>query len=289
MNIRICFVLAGLLFAACSGGESTTGTSQRITCTATPDCSARGGTCVANECHADNECVTTADCIAGQTCLPDADFGGLCTAQGAPLAPLPAWSCTVGKDCPANEGCASDGKCHVDGECHLTWQNGEEVGDCTGGLMCAASGQSLAGYCTSGRGGPDPYCRSTGAGECRDLCTVNDDCGTGNACVAGYCHRSDECHVTADCSPNHLCSNPPNWDDYGYQFCLVNPNPTCIPDGQGACRLACATSHDCLDGGACAPDHLCRASNECHVDPDCDLGLLCYADAEFGGLCGPPR
>jgi hypothetical protein len=289
MKIRIYLILAGLLFAACSGGETTTSTAQRIACTTTPDCAARGGTCVANECQAANECATDADCNAGETCHADPDFGGLCAATGAPLAPLPAWSCSVGKDCPAHQGCASDGRCHVDGECHLSWQNDVEVGDCQGGLMCAASGDSLAGFCTDGRGGPDPYCRSTGTGECRTQCTTADECGLGNSCVDGFCERHDECHVTADCSPNHVCANPPNWDDYGYQFCLVAPHPTCVPDGQGACRLQCATSQDCLDGGGCAADHVCRASNECHVDTDCDAGLLCYADAEFGGICGPPR
>jgi hypothetical protein len=290
MKARNWFVLGCLLVAACSGGESTNQQSQRITCQTTPDCSARGGTCIANECHADNECVADADCAATETCVPDADFGGLCTAVGSAPAPLPAWSCTYGKDCPHGQGCASDGACHVDGECHLSWQaDGTLGGDCQGGLMCAASADSLAGYCTDGRGGPDPYCRSTGTGECRDLCNAGGDCGTGNTCIAGFCHRADECQVTADCSPNHLCANPPNWDDYGYQFCLDDPNPTCVDDGQGACRLACATSQDCLHGGGCEADHLCHGSNECQTNADCDPGLICYADAEFGGLCGPPR
>jgi hypothetical protein len=215
----------------------------------------------------------------------------LCTATGAAPEPLPAWACTVGKDCPLDQGCASDGKCHVDGECHNTWQpDGTQVGDCTGAdQICAASGESLAGFCTDGRGGPDPYCRSTGAGQCRDLCTTSEDCGTGGTCEAGFCHRSDECQTDADCTPNHHCGNPPNWDDYGYQFCLEDSDPTCIDDGHGACRLACATDADCLNGGGCGADKLCHASNECQVDADCGAGLLCYADPQFGGLCGPPR
>jgi hypothetical protein len=282
-------VLACLL-AACQGQSSST-IASRIACQTTSDCSARGGLCVANECHANNECTTTADCATGEVCNPDPDFDGLCAAPGSPPAPSPAWACAVGKDCPANQGCASDGMCHVDGECHNTWQaDGTLAGDCAGGLLCAASGPNLAGYCTDGRGGPDPYCRSTGTGECRSLCTTNDDCGTGGTCNAGFCTRADECDTTADCTPNHVCGNPPGWDDYGFGFCLVDPNPTCVPDGNGACRLACATDADCLHGGGCnTTDHLCHASNECHTDPDCDPGLICYADAEWGGLCGPPR
>lgn len=286
MTRRMCLVLACML-AACST-DSTSTQSQRITCQTTPDCAARGGTCVANECHADNECTTDADC-AGQTCVADPDFGGLCTTPGQTPSPLPAWSCTYGKDCPAHQGCGSDGVCHVDGECHLSWQSdGTLDGDCSNGLLCAASGGNLAGFCTDGRGGPDPYCRSTGTGECRTLCTTNDDCGTGGTCTNGLCYRPDECHVTADCTPNHVCGNPPNWDDYGFQFCLEDDNPTCVSDGQGACRLACAVDSDCLHGGGCGTDQLCHASNECQTNADCGTGMQCYADPEFGGLCGGP-
>jgi hypothetical protein len=164
------------------------------------------------------------------------------------------------------------------------------VGDCTGGLLCAApTPGGTSGFCTDDRGGPDPYCRSTGTGECRSECTTDAECGTGNHCMGGFCHRAGECHVTADCSPNHLCGNPPGWDDYGYQFCLVDPAPTCAPDGHGACRLRCWTSADCLHGGGCAADGFCHASNECQTAATCAAGELCYPDAEFGGLCGPPR
>jgi hypothetical protein len=288
MFTRMSLVLACLL-AACQGQSSTS--TARIACQTTADCAARGGLCTANECHADNECTSDAECAVGEVCNPDPDFDGLCAAPGSPLAPGPAWACTVGKDCPANQGCASDGMCHVDGECHNTWQqDGTLAGDCTGGLMCAASGPNvLAGYCTDGRGGPDPYCRSTGTGECRSLCAVNDDCGTGGVCTAGFCHGDDECATTADCTPNHICGSPDGWDDYGFGFCLVDPNPTCVPDGAGACRLACASDADCLHGGGCDTDHLCHASNECHSDADCTGLDECYTSPEFGGLCGPPR
>ena len=289
MSFKNVLVLAGLLAAACDGGPSTGQSTQGITCTTTADCSARGGTCVAGQCRADNECASDSECGAGQTCVADADFGGLCTSAGQPAQPLPAWSCSTGKDCPALEGCGSDGKCHVDGECHLTWQNGFEVGDCANGQLCAAPGSSLAGFCTDDRGGPDPYCRSTGTGECRAPCASDAECGTGNSCVSGFCHRADECQSTADCSPNHVCGLPAGWEDDGYQLCLDDPNPTCVDDGHGACRLPCATDADCLDGGGCASDGLCHASNECAVDSDCTAGLVCYTDPEFGGLCGPPR
>jgi hypothetical protein len=292
MITRNSLYLACLLVAACTTGHDSTPTPiTRIACTTTPDCAARGGTCVANECHADNECSTDADCTGGQICTADADFVGLCTTPGLPPAPLPAWSCTYGSDCPALQGCASDGKCHVAGECHNHWQGDVQVGDCQDpAQICATSGNTLAGFCTDGRGGPDPYCRSTGTGECRTLCATSDECGTGNTCdAAGFCHRPDECTTTADCSPNHTCGNPDGWDDYGYLLCLVDPNPTCVDDGHGACRLACATDSDCLDGGGCAADHLCHASNECHSNADCDPGVQCLPDPEWGALCTPPH
>lgn len=292
MLFRSILVSACLLPACGQPADPPTTTTARITCTATPDCSARGGTCVAGECRADNECTTDADCAAGQTCEADADFGGLCVTDGQPAAPAPAWSCTYGKDCPAGQGCGSDGTCHVDGECHNTWgADGYLHGDCANPEdICASSGPDpLAGFCTSGRGGPDPYCRSTGTGECRSECATDEDCGTGFSCGSGYCYADDECETTADCSPNHTCGTPEGWDDYGYQRCLTDENPTCVDDGQGACRLPCDTDADCIEGGGCAADNLCHASNECTDSSDCDPGLECYPTPTWGGLCAPPR
>jgi hypothetical protein len=293
MKVQNSLVLAGfagILLAACSG-PSTATSSQGISCSNTNDCASRGGTCSSDGvCHADNECSSNADCTGGATCVSDPDFGGLCTASGQPVEPLPAWSCTTGKDCPAHEGCSSDGKCHTDGECHLTWQSGLLVGDCSGGLLCAApTPGGLAGFCSDDRGGPDPYCRSTGTGACRTVCTTAADCWNGASCDAGFCHWQNECATTADCSPNHLCGVPSGSEDDGIQVCQTDPSPTCMPDGHGACRLRCWTTADCLDGGTCASDGLCHAPNECHVDSDCDPGQLCYSSPEFGGLCGPPR
>jgi len=199
-------------------------------------------------------------------------------------------SCTTGKDCPVLEGCGSDHFCHADGECQNTWQQGVLVGNCPGGQLCASPGESLDGFCTDDRGGPDPYCRSDGQGSCRALCVSDDDCGTGNHCdAAGFCHRADECATSTDCSPNHFCGLPDGWEDDGYLLCLEDPNPTCVDDGQGACRLPCASDADCFDGGGCASDGLCHASNECATEADCPTGQLCYASTEFGGLCGPGR
>lgn len=294
--MRIQTIFTGLLVAlgaaafGCSG--SNTGISQNhLSCTETADCSISGGSCVDNVCHADNECATDADCAPGETCAPATGFEGLCTAAGAPPAPLPPWACSVGADCPQGQGCSSDGMCHVDGECHNHWTpEGYLEGDCGGDLLCAApTPGGLDGFCTDERNGPDPYCRSDGHGACRSECASDDDCGGGTCDADGFCHPDGECTTDADCSPNHICTVPEGWEDYGYSLCVDDPSPTCVDDGHGACRLACETDLDCLHGGGCSADGLCHASNECAADSDCDTGLICYADDEFGGLCGPPR
>ncbi len=275
------FVIIVLLAAGCAD-DRPGHSAARISCTTTPDCSARGGTCVAGECHADNECATAADCAAGDTCAPDPDFGGLCAAPDTPPSPGPAWACTTGKDCPAFQGCGSDGLCHLDGEC-------TSDAACAAGDICyPGRPEDPAGFCAADRPASDPYCRSDGLGACRQLCHTDGTCDGGASCVAGFCHSADECTSDADCSPNHLCA-PTEGEDYGYELCVPNPSPTCVDDGHGACRLACATDADCLDGGGCSADHLCHASNECAADADCTASEICYPDAEFGGLCGAPR
>jgi hypothetical protein len=283
-------VLLGAGAAACSGSP-TNNINNPLTCTETADCSHSGGSCIANECTAENQCETDADCTGGQTCVADEDFGGLCTTPGEPPAPLPAWACTAGAQCPEGQGCASDGFCHVDGECTLHWtpEGYLESDDCATGEICAASGASLEGFCSDERNGPDPYCRADGDGACRTECASDAECGTGGTCTGGFCHSADECTTTDDCTPNHICGVPEGYEDYGLSFCLDDPNPVCIDDGAGACRLACEVDLDCLHGGGCAADGLCHASNECTTTADCEAPLLCYPDEEFGGLCGPER
>lgn len=287
-------LVVGVLAVACADrprpSESQHESQARISCSVTADCAARGGACVGGECVAENECSSDSDCDGGLTCVADSNFGGLCTAEGAPAVPLPAWPCTFGKDCPLGQGCASDGLCHADGECTLAWTSeGYLEGDCEGGLLCVASGSNLEGFCTDGRGGPDPYCRSTGEGECRRLCANDEECSAGGACVDGFCHRADECEVDADCTPNHVCGTPEGWDDYGHGFCIAVEDPACVDDGQGACRLPCESDLDCFHGGGCGSDGLCHASNECQTDADCEAGQSCFPDPEFGGLCGVPH
>ena len=301
-------IACAAVLGACSPDSSAPAQEvQRITCSDTAACAARGGVCTAGVCRADNECASDADCASGN-CEPDPDFGGLCSnAPYGPAAPEPAWSCTRGADCPAGQGCGSDGLCHADGSCTLTWDCSGPDGcfqvsnDCAAGEICATgSPDRTVGFCTSGRGGPDPYCRSDGAGACRRQCFTDDTCPNGVAnlpatCTGGFCVSDAECTSNADCTPGRICTpwGPDSgWDDYGFNLCLRDPNPTCVVDNAGVCRLPCTTSQDCIHGGGCAADNLCHASNECTTDTDCastPQTPRCYPNANFGGLCGPIR
>jgi hypothetical protein len=252
-----------------------------IACQSQQDCAARGGQCVNGQCSATNECLKDADCPQGESCFPDDNFGGLCATSKSTLQPQPPWACALGKDCPAGQGCGSDGACHVDGECSVA------QGCPNGGLCYNAGNDSDKGFCDLDRPSHDVYCRGDGAGACRDECNSDGSCAGGGSCQAGFCHQAGECASANDCSPNHLCLAASSSEDYGYDTCQPDPNPQCVPDGKGACRLACATDADCLDGGGCGADKLCHASNECQVDADCnDPNQKCYSSPEFGGLCG---
>jgi hypothetical protein len=163
---------------------------------------------------------------------------------------------------------------------------------CPGAQVCFnAANDSPAGICVDDGRGPvaqgwDPWCRSDGQGACREECFSDGSCQGSDICMGGFCHAPGECATTADCSPNHLCQAT----DYGYSTCQDDPNPTCVNDPAGVCRLRCQTDADCLDGGGCrASDGLCHASNECVTSADCPSGQICYPRPEFGGLCGPSR
>jgi Cys-rich repeat protein len=279
-------VTFAVLLIACGGKpndpRSRVESLQTIPCAQTQDCAARGGFCMNGSCHATNECQTNAQCTAGQTCVPDMQFGGLCAAAAQPPVPLPAWSCSQGKDCPFGQGCADDGKCHSDGECHAD-------SECAADQLCypGSSGKS-DGFCSGARSSVDPYCRADGTGACRSKCTVDDDCGTFNHCQSGFCHFGDECQSDADCGPNDSCV--PRFEGaYGISECDAQSMPTCVARPDGSCRLACKKDADCHDGGGCGADGYCHASNECASDADCPAGGVCYSSPEFGGLCGPNR
>jgi hypothetical protein len=261
---------------------------QRIPCTSARDCAPRGDVCSGGECHAGNECSGVGDCPADNVCAPDPNFGGLCTPIGpSPQAGAP---CGTGRDCPLGQGCGSDARCHTDGECQAADGTNPDVG-CADGMICYNAGNDVrAGFCGAPRPSANPYCRSDGLGACRSRCFQDGSCSDGGTCLAGYCHRVDECSSAADCSPNHVCALPTGWEDDGYRLCLESDDPQCTTAPDGVCRLPCRTSADCVHGGGCGVDGFCHASNECRpAAPSCPDGQICYSTPEFGGLCGPSR
>ncbi len=283
---RIFTVAATLIAAGCAQNSEHPGHSegalQRIACMSKTDCVARGGDCVNGECVAANECAKDADCPQGQICVADDNFGGLCAVSKDVVQAGPAWACQLGRDCPVGQGCGSDNLCHVDGESH-------HHAACPQGQICYDGGNgSGRGFCADQRPDHDPYCRSDGKGACRNECDQNGACN-GGTCVANFCHPDGECVAAGDCGPNQVCAPFSDSENYGINVCAADPNPMCVDDGHGACRLACNSDADCLDGGGCGPDKLCHASNECMQDADCPQGQICYASMEWGGLCGAPR
>ncbi len=276
----LCLLLCSLALpvGACSD-ESNSGDDIFIVCQTTSDCVSRGGVCQQEQCRADNECSSDADCASG-SCVPDADFGGLCVSFGPPN-PGPAWTCTSGSDCPVGQGCGSDGLCHIDGECSSS-------ADCSGSDICYNAGNDdPAGFCASDRPAVNPYCRADGQGACRYECYQDGSCAAGSTCVAGFCHWDDECADVNDCTPNHLCE--PLFD-HNVNTCTEDPDPSCVNAPDGVCRLACASTQDCLAGGTCETDNYCHADNECTTPADCTVaGETCLPREFFGGLCGVDR
>jgi hypothetical protein len=282
--VRVTFSVAAIIVSGCSGAPQHPGHSEgalmRIACMSKADCVARGGDCVNGQCVAANECAKDADCPQGQICVPDDNFGGLCAVSKDDVQAGPAWACQLGKDCPLGQGCGSDNLCHVDGDCSNNLP-------CANGQLCYNAGNdSDRGFCADARPSHDPYCRSDGQGACRNECDQNNSCGDGATCKNGFCHANDECAAAGDCAVNQICAPVSDSEDYGYSECANNPNPMCVDDGHGACRLQCNADTDCIDGGGCGADKLCHASNECAQDTDCPQGQKCYADPEWGGLCG---
>ncbi|HRI51539.1 MAG TPA: hypothetical protein PLW65_15275 [Pseudomonadota bacterium] len=210
--VRCSLFLVGLFLVACSGAPpaATDVTAEReqaitrLACSATADCSARGGACQASVCRAANECASDSDCAVGTTCVEDQNFGGLCAENEELLpAPLPLSPCGAAGLCPPGQLCAADGTCRPARGCKTDK-------DCRKGKVC----NPATGHCSA----PPPRCN------------VNSDCATGQVCDAatGHCvpkpciPRPDgsccapttgpcparSCTTDADCPSTLRCSQP---------------------------------------------------------------------------------
>src|SRR5688572_18319022 len=127
--------------------------------------------------------------------------------------------------------------------------------------------------------------------DVRGCCTVNEDCDTGEVCVAGVCEQQETCTSLDEVSvcQLELCPGPNCPDNL--------PGPSCSDgarngdeagiDCGGSCPGACAapappscedqlrnqdeTGVDC--GGSCTAK--CAQGDGCGADADCEAPLLC--------------
>lgn len=221
--VRCSLLFAFSLLAACTSAppapaDVTAEREQAITrlaCSATADCSSRGGACQASVCRAANECATDSDCAVGSTCVEDLNFGGLC-AESAELlpAPLPGSPCGAAGLCPPGQLCAADGTCRPARGCKTDK-------DCRKGMTC----DPATGHCSP----PPPRCNVNSDCASAQVC----DAATGRCIPAPHCiPRPDgtccdpttgpcptlSCTTDADCPTTFRCSRPDPSDPH--QICV---------------------------------------------------------------------
>jgi hypothetical protein len=247
---------------------------QRITCVATQDCAARGGSCVSGQCVADNECRVDADCAAPQTCLADANFGGLCGRPSSPAAPLPWWSCVQSSDCPAGQVCTATvcglpppaptptpGPSPTPGPTPTPTPIKTEICD----NRIDDDGDGLVD-CADPDCAQTNLCRCQGPNGCPCDVLLQNCTGTNERCWPGGPLSSDgQCYPIGPKSLGQPCEEPP-------------------VDGPLACGkgLVCVAASD-TDPGACL--QLCGAANPCPTSFQCHTLDLGSATTSGYGVC----
>ncbi|MFO0724045.1 MAG: hypothetical protein U1E65_09700 [Myxococcota bacterium] len=295
--------IAGLLlglFTACSPAHtpnnnpptgSTNQGIQRIPCTVTTDCRARGGSCTQGECTAANECATDADCAPREVCTTDANFGGLCGAPQATATPMPPWACAADADCPTAQVCTR-------GSCELPQTTTPTVTpppppppacstdrDCAQGEICRADGVCIA----------NPW-----------ACTTDADCNArGNyVCTNGQCGIASEHGCNGSNCPCDVLNNNCQFGMRCYPFGANTSDGQCFTPGARQAGDACVEPpfgepESCGLGLVCGyasendPTGICFTI--CGTDADCSGTDVCrhVPDEVFGqtpqwGLCAAP-
>ena len=131
-------------------------------------------------------------------------------------------------------------------------------------------------------------------------CTVDTDCGAGEACDNGECKPASGCNTDADCKGSRRCID--GWcreggctqdSDCGEKQLCQNSvcvdvacidHTHCLPeqycdDSNNCVNDECGTDADCAMGEECAPEGFCRPEQvqTCTVDTECDQGELCLS------------
>ncbi|MFT5430590.1 MAG: hypothetical protein ACI9OJ_001265 [Myxococcota bacterium] len=227
---------------------------------------------------------------------------------------------TTGKDAESTIGAdsATDvGSCVPSCGAHVCGGDGcgGSCGDCSGALVCAASG-----YCTNAGCEPDcagKVCGGDGCGGQCGKCAVGEVCTPNNTCDGGapgcgavpavgqcdgntlkWCENGNIFSSTCDPAANLTCA----WDaNAGAYACVTG---TCVPDcvakacGSDGCGGQCGV---CPQGESCTPNQVCEANctavctgklcgtNGCGGScGTCPTGQVCAVDGScIGGNCIP--
>jgi MYXO-CTERM domain-containing protein len=211
------------------------------------------GTCVKTKgsaCTNKNEC-TTGFCIDGVCC--DSACTGQCEACDVPGA---EGTCSGISGAPhGTRGKCSDGAgdpCKAltcDPTLNRTKCAGFAAGAETecGESSCTDGNETPRGRC-DGAGACTPSTKKTSCGAyacdaqaCKTSCTTKADCASGYNCVDGKCAP-----ITAKCDDTGLISIPTNGDTQ------LDCAPFRCNPATGDCFKICATTNDCVPGGACS-------------------------------------
>jgi hypothetical protein len=144
------------------------------------------------------------------------------------------------------EGCSSDEQCPAgtecrEGMCIAPSENPTpNPGTCTTSADCEGEDlECIDGVCEIGTGPA--------------ACDSDDDCGSGEVCVAGECRADDQtCQFSSECGEGRVCVNE-------------------------RCTTACSDSNPCGAGQICQ-DGFCvedLPTSECTVNADCGEGRIC--------------
>ena len=223
--VRRSIVLFAILFASCSGDESSgTGPCDDVACDEWEVCNGETGQCEleAGRCAGDDDCLTgyvcnadTHTCEAAQACFTNADctdpeypkcVDGACVAET--VVPCEGVVCDEWEVCNGETGqCELEaGRCAGDDDCLTGYVCNADTHTCEAAQECFTNAD-----CTD----PDtPVCKD---GACiplyeTDYCTVDFDCAANahrTACVDNRC-------AVRDCTPGgYECA----WNTNNHYFC----------------------------------------------------------------------
>jgi hypothetical protein len=235
-------------------------------CNANADCAS--GFCTDHVCcniACTGACLSCAQVGRMGTCWPidagNADPRGICVDQGS-------GSCGHTGACDGLGSCASYPAETVCVAASCTGDRLNTAGTCDGVGTCRPSGVSNCA----------PY-RCT-AGACNDHCTVDADCTTGIACVAGSCgpkQNGQACTRSAECASN-FCVDGVCCADACQGAC----RSCALPSSLGTCMPTPAGGSDprgfCVDqtAASCGTDGKCDGARACRRYP---TGTVCAAES----------